>query len=101
MHRLLILLLCSSLLGACVSLKPAAPSGMARFHPDPKHLTQGIANKYYYHFKSSNGHVHSTDIQYRLYRQPTPHTLSVVLHNPAFEPTQRIQFAIEGPEMQY
>lgn len=101
MHRLLFLLLCSSLLGACASLKPATPSGMARYHPDPKHLKQGIANKYYYHFKSSNGHVHTTDIQYRLYRQTTPKTLSVVLLNPAFEPTQRIQFAIEGPEMQY
>ena len=99
MYRLLFLLFCSSLLGACASLKPASPSGMAFFHPGPKQLKEGIVNKYYYHFKSDNGHVHTTDIQYRLYRQTDLQTLSVLLLNSALEPNQRIQFGIDGAEM--
>ena len=74
------------LMGASACTSPKSDLGKAqKYLPGMRHLTEGIANKYYLHYKSKDGYDSSTSIEYEEYILAQPGELAVHLYDPAFE----------------
>ncbi|MEQ9263400.1 MAG: hypothetical protein RLP14_09590 [Owenweeksia sp.] len=67
------------------SCQKPVQNGLLNYFPSKTHLKEGIANKYYYHYKSDDGFTKTTDIQYIQYHFLDPRTIVMTTYNAAFE----------------
>ncbi len=88
----------SAFLLACS--EPRAQLGSAAdYFPSASHLSEGVVNKYYYHFKSADSYEETTDIQYRHYQALENGDLLETIYNPAMEPVKVSTLAYQNGKL--
>jgi len=96
MKYLYLLLFC----GALATCQQAEPIGAAQpYFPSSTTLKQGIANKYYVHYKSKDSYDTRTNITYTLYQSDGTGQLKRTELNAGFDVEQIDQYSFEGSKM--
>ena len=70
------------------------------FLPSHRHLTNGIVNKYYYHFKDAEDYNYRTNILYYAYQLKGDGQLTISRYDAAFKPILEMQLSYEKDSAQ-